>query len=615
MSKFHSFLIRLTKSTVFRSLNILPSSDKAKIVFVVLIQIGLGLLDLAGVAILGVLGALAVNGVASRGPGDRVSYVLEFLGLNNQSLQSQVAALGIIVATLLIGKTIISIVFTKRILVFLSRRGAVISSDLLKRLLAQPLQNLQENSMQQNLYAVTAGVSTITVGVLGTSVSLIADFSLLIILIAGLFIVDTLMALSTLMLFSLIGLTLYKLMNSRAHTLGISQANLNIVSNQKITEILGSYREAFVKHRRDYYANEIGAQRLKLADIGAEIAFMPNVSKYVIELTVVIGSLAVSAIQFATQDAPHAVAVLSVFLAASSRIAPAVLRVQQGAITIRTSLGAAEPSLKLFENLKRAEIFSDFELSKIDVAHEGFISVVTASGISLTYKNSKSPAVKDIDFTIAEGESVAIVGASGAGKTTLIDLLLGILEPDSGGIEISGLAPIDAIRTWPGSVAYVPQDILIIDGTIRQNVTMGYPPKLIDDELVWSALAMASLEDYVRKLPNGLDTSVGDRGVNLSGGERQRLGIARAMFTRPKLLVFDEATSALDGQTEAEVSSSIQSLHGRVTVILIAHRLSSVQKADRVFYMSEGKMIAEGNFAYVRSQVPNFDEQARLMGL
>jgi len=615
MSKTQRFLIGLTKSTVFRSLNILPSSDKAKIVFVVLIQIGLGLLDLAGVAILGVLGALAVNGVASRGPGDRVSYVLEFLGLNNQSLQSQVAALGIIVATLLIGKTIISIVFTKRILVFLSRRGALISSDLLKRLLAQPLQNLQENSMQQNLYAVTAGVSTITVGVLGTSVSLIADFSLLIILIAGLFIVDTLMALSTLMLFSLIGLTLYKLMNSRAHTLGISQANLNIVSNQKITEILGSYREAFVKHRRDYYANEIGAQRLKLADIGAEIAFMPNVSKYVIELTVVIGSLAVSAIQFATQDAPHAVAVLSVFLAASSRIAPAVLRVQQGAITIRTSLGAAEPSLKLFENLKRAEIFSDFELSKIDVAHEGFISVVTASGISLTYKNSKSPAVKDIDFTIAEGESVAIVGASGAGKTTLIDLLLGILEPDSGGIEISGLAPIDAIRTWPGSVAYVPQDILIIDGTIRQNVTMGYPPKLIDDELVWSALAMASLEDYVRKLPNGLDTSVGDRGVNLSGGERQRLGIARAMFTRPKLLVFDEATSALDGQTEAEVSSSIQSLHGRVTVILIAHRLSSVQKADRVFYMSEGKIIAEGNFAYVRSQVPNFDEQARLMGL
>jgi ABC-type multidrug transport system fused ATPase/permease subunit len=291
------------------------------------------------------------------------------------------------------------------------------------------------------------------------------------------------------------------------------------------------------------------------------------------------------------------------------------LRVQQGAITIRTSLGAAEPSLKLFENLKRAEIFSDFELSKIDVAHEGFVSVVTASGISLTYKNSKSPAVKDIDFTIAEGESVAIVGASGAGKTTLIDLLLGILEPDSGGIEISGLAPIDAIRTWPGSVAYVPQDILIIDGTIRQNVTMGYPPKLIHDELVWSALAMASLEDYVRKLPNGLDTSVGDRGVNLSGGERQRLGIARAMFTRPKLLVFDEATSALDGQTEAEVTSSIQSLHGRVTVILIAHRLSSVQKADRVFYMSEGKIIAEGNFAHVRSQVPNFDEQARLMGL
>jgi ABC-type multidrug transport system fused ATPase/permease subunit len=605
---------KASRTTIARSLQILSRRDKLKVGFVVILQIGLGLLDLAGVAIVGILGALAVSGVASRAPGSRVYSVLDFLNLETLTLQQQATALGLAAAFLLVGKTIVSIIFTRKIIFFLSRRGAVISTNLLSRLLSQPLQNLQQRSMQQNLYAVTAGVSTITVGVLATCASLIADVSLLLVMTIGLFIVDTLIAVSTLLIFGAIGLALYKFMNKRAQQLGVEQSALNIESNQRITEILGSYREAVIKNRRSFYAREIGKQRLKIAEVGAEIAFMPNVSKYVIELTVVIGSLGISAAQFRMQDAAHAVAVLSVFIAASTRIAPAVLRVQQGAISIKTSLGGAAPTLELIEslaNLSQLDEVSDF----VETAHIGFDATVEAHQLTITYPTRSNPAVKDASFMISEGKSVAIVGTSGAGKTTLIDILLGVIVPNMGSTKISGLAPLDAVAKWPGAISYVPQDVLITQGTVRENVAMGFPVIGYSDDLVWSALRVAQLEDFVRSLPDGLDSPVGDRGVKISGGQRQRLGIARAMFTKPKLLVLDEATSSLDGQTESDVSDAIRALHGKVTVIMIAHRLSTVRNADTVIYMDEGTIKAVGSFDEVRTTVPDLDRQAQLMGL
>jgi hypothetical protein len=345
------FRSEFVQSTLGRSFYVLAKKDRQKLFVVVIIQVFLGLLDLAGVAIFGVLGALAVTGVGSRTPGNRISTFLETVGLSGFSLQWQITILAVVAAGLLIGKTIFSVLFIRRTMFFLSRRGALISSLLVSKLLAQPLQVIQQRTMQQNLFAVTSGVGTITLGVLGTAVALISDISLLIIMMIGLFIVDPTIAISTLMVFGGIGYLLYRLLNVRARELGIRQSDLNIESNERILEVLGSYRESVVRNRRNYYAMRIGKQRLELANNSAEMAFMPNISKYVIEITVLLGSLVISAMQFAFQDAVHAVAVLSVFLAASTRIAPAVLRVQQGALQIRGSLGSASPSLELIEQI------------------------------------------------------------------------------------------------------------------------------------------------------------------------------------------------------------------------------------------------------------------------
>lgn len=210
---------------------------------------------------------------------------------------------------------------------------------------------------------------------------------------------------------------------------------------------------------------------------------------------------------------------------------------------------------------------------------------------------------------------MAIVGLSGAGKSTLVDCMLGILEPSSGEVLISGRKPLDSINRWPGAIGYVPQKVFIANGTVLENVALGFNPLQVSEDRVRECLAKVKLLDFVESLPHGLATELGDFGSRLSGGQRQRLGIARALYTNPKLLILDEATSSLDGQTEKDVSRAIEELGGGVTVILVAHRLSIVRSASQIHYLSAGVLEYSGSFEEVRAEVPDFDRQAKLMGL
>jgi ABC-type multidrug transport system fused ATPase/permease subunit len=605
---------RFTGSTFYASTKVLAPKDRKKIYLVALVQIAMGFVDLAGVAVIGILGALAVNGIQSKGPGERVASALELLGLGDQTFQTQAAVLGIIATILLLGRTIFSVFFTRKTLFFLSHKGAKASSELISKLLSQSLLDIQSRTTQQTLFAVTNGVSVIMLGVVGTAVTIIADGSLLIILSVGLFIVDPTMAFGTVLMFGIIGLILYKILNVKAKTLGAKNTQLTIESNEKILEVLNSYRESMVHNRRDHYANEIGTMRYKLGNVLAENAFIPYISKYVIESALVFGGLLLSAVQFLLQDAAQAVATLTVFMAAGSRIAPAALRLQQASLAIKGSLAQAKPTLELMASLDGVELSSPSDQSP-DIEHIGFIPTIEVKDLLFKYPNSEFVAVDGQNFSIVAGSSVAVVGSTGAGKTTAVDLILGLLEPEDGSVLISGLKPQDAIVRWPGAISYVPQDVVISNGTVRENVGLGYKSEFVREELVWDAIKAAQLESYVNSLPIGLDTQVGERGTRMSGGQRQRLGIARALFTKPKLLVLDEATSALDGETEAAISKAVQDLRGSVTVIMIAHRLSTVRNADLVVYMDRGQIKSIGTFEEVRVAVPDFDRQAKLMGL
>ena len=597
-----------------RAINMLSKTDKRKLIAITIIQVLLGLMDLFGVLAIGLLGTLSITGIQSKAPSGRVNSVLNLLGISSLSFQNQAVVIGLTAVLLLVGRTVLSILFTRRILYFMSRRGSVLSANLVSRFLSQPFLTVQRWSTQESLFAVTFGVEILAIQVLALAVVTIADIALLFILICGLFIVDPLTSLGTVLIFGVVGLALYKLMHERAGRIGTKSSELSIKSSEKIAEVFSSYRESIVRNRRDFYAREIAKARYEIADTKAEISFMPYISKYVIETTVIVGALLIGAVQFLLQDASHAAATLGIFVASGSRIAPAVLRIQQGAVTMKSNLGISKPTLDLIEFLGNGPLVENLD-DEVHTRHEGFKPDLSVINVSMTYPDRTEKALVNVSLEAKSGTIIAIVGSSGAGKTTLVDVLLGVLEPDLGSIHISGMKPLDAISRWPGAIAYVPQDVLVINGTIRENVSLGYPLRAATDDLVSDAVRIASLTDFVSAFPEGLDASLGERGGKISGGQRQRIGIARALFTKPKLLVLDEATSALDGDTEESISADIQKLKGSTTVILIAHRLSTVRDADLVLYMDKGEIIARGTFEEVRNSVPDFDRQAKLMGL
>ena len=312
----------------------------------------------------------------------------------------------------------------------------------------------------------------------------------------------------------------------------------------------------------------------------------------------------------------------AVFLATATRVMPSLLRLQTAALANRGAAGAAEPTSALAEDLGYPAEGPDFEaLDSAEVprgSDDGdprFISRIEVRDVTFTYPSADSPAVRGIDLIVEPGRSVALVGRSGAGKSTLADLILGVLQPQQGTVTVCDRNPGEAVRRWPGRVAYVPQDVMLTNDTVRANVALGLPTDLTDDDAVWDALRGADLEEYVREQPEGLDAEIGERGLRMSGGQRQRLGIARALFTRPQLLVLDEATSALDAETEQSVTRMLESLAEHVTTVIIAHRLSTIRNADQVVYMEKGVAVAKGTFSEVCARVPALQRQAQLMGL
>jgi ABC-type multidrug transport system fused ATPase/permease subunit len=603
-------------SDYFKIFRLVNKADRIKLLIVSFIQIFLSFFDLIGVAFIGLIGSVSVAAISSTKIAGRTESVINLLGLQDFSSQVQVAILGLMSAVLMVIKTLTSLYLNRRIIFYLSRRGAVITANLTTSLFKKSYVDIKKQGSQNLIYSLTSGVNGITTGVLGSSVGLIADLSLLVVLIGGLFLVNATMTLVLLTTLTTIATIMYLMIRNKNKKLAVLGARYSIDASSKIFEAVGSYRELTLRGQRQYFADTIGKTRMLQADAGAQASYLMNVNKYVLEAAVVLITLLIAGIQFLLSNALRSVATLTLFFAAISRIAPAVFRIQQNLLTVKSALGMAQPTLELIYslNLSINKESSDESLESAPTTHDGFKSEIIVNNLSFKYPGSEKFAIKDINLKLSSGMQVAIVGPSGAGKSTLVDLLLGLHHPSSGDVEISGVNAVEAIERWPGAVAYVPQEIQLVSGLISDNILLGFTKSKTNLDSVLDAMKMAELSEYLEN-NTIMEINIGDEGGKLSGGQRQRIGIARALLTNPKILVLDEATSSLDAQTEDNVTSTINKIRQDSLVVIVAHRLATVRRADLVIYMQDGEVKAQGSFEQVRKLIPNFDAQAELMGL
>jgi ATP-binding cassette, subfamily B, bacterial PglK len=596
------------------SFSLLRLRDQRKIKLVAVGQTLLSFLDLLGIALIGLVAALAVTGINSKTPGGLANNLLEFLGLSSISFQWQAAILALLALTVFITRTLISMFFIRKTLFFLGKCAAELAADLFGKVLARPLTELNKHGFQQYLYFLTTGIETLTTRIIGTSVTLVSDTTLLIIVLAALFYVSLPMTIVAIIVVSIMSWTLHRLTTARAQSLGKTYSDLDIISRESVVDALTAFKEISPKAGFAHYEIEFRSSRSKVSRALAESTFMPYMGKYVIETSLMIVAFLVAGTLFLFTDALNAITALSIFMAAGARLAPAVLRIQQGLVRLNNSWGIAGSTLALIDEVKAVSSVVE-KVKKFSDYHLDFTPKIELKNVAFRYPLSNSQTLAPTNIAIKSGESIALVGPSGSGKTSLCDLMMGFLIPDVGEIFISGVKPKEAIAKWPGAIGYVPQDIYISNATVAQNISLGFPVNVVSEENIWQALKKAQIADFISSLDNGLSTKLGDRGIKLSGGQRQRIGIARALLTKPKILFLDEATSALDSQTENDVAEAINALKGEVTLISIAHRLSTAKRADRVIYLEAGKVLAQGSFEEVKSSVPNFQQQAELMDL
>jgi len=590
-------------------LGLLSKEDKIKLLLVLFGQLSLALVDLLSISIIGFVGSLSVYGIQSKEVSPSTQNFLNFFQVEEFSFQKQVAILGTIACLLFVFKTLFSFVLIRKTIRFMANKSAVISSQFVRNTFSLQISNLQKYSQQELLFTSTNGIEIILTKIIGGFVILLSDFLLLIVIFFGLFAVSPEISISIFFVFFIVALSLNRIMHNSASKLGKTESSLIIENNQKFIELLNTYREAFVRNSRENYIRNIVNSRFSLANVITSRSLMPQLSKYIIEITVVVGSLLVAGFQFATADASTAISRLVFFFAAASRVAPAILRIQQGSTAIKSSEGMVEETLEIL-NFAESQATNTFSsIKSIDFVYEGFIPEIVCSGINYSYDSASSFGIRNLNLTISPGEFVAIVGKSGAGKSTIVDILLGIREPSSGIIKINDFPPQRAIDFWPGAISYIPQNVSIINGTILQNISLGQKLSEVSIDHAWEALKVAQLEDFVKNLPEMLETKIGDFGFNLSGGQKQRLGIARAVYTKPKILVMDESTSSLDNLTEQAISTTIHKLNGKTTVLMIAHRLSTIMNANRIVFLRDGSISTIGNYAELIRNETDFKEQ------
>jgi len=553
-------------------------------------------------AALGLL-AIVIGPVAAGQP-----VVLPFVGkLDSGGLVIAI----LVICALIVVKAVFAVLVTWWATRRIPRYEVAIGDRLLRAFLAAPWRERLRKNSSDIMRLSDSGIDVTVNSFVLPGATLLGEVVSLVVVIATLAVVQPVLAVTTLLYLLLLGAVLFFWIARYSRIAGEVNTENSIRTSRLILEIIAAMKEVTLRNKEPEVADIVKQTRTSSARARSNIYFLSQLPRYALDAGLVGGFVVIGGVGLALGGIQQAIAAVALFALAGFRVAPSIIRFQS---VLSTMIALAQfPRLVLAE-LKSTESSGEEIASREVQALPASPREIEVMGVGFQYSPDAAPAVNDVSLTIPFGSSVAFVGASGSGKSTMVDLLLSLLEPTAGRIAVDGI-PLSELRTsWRARVGYVPQEVAIFDASIAQNVALTWGTEF-DPERVRRALEQAQLWDLVAAREGGIEAQVGERGLALSGGQRQRLGIARALYSDPLVLVMDEATSALDTRTESQVTAAIETIGGGITKIVVAHRLATIMKSDVIFFMRDGELAGRGTFEQLVSTIPDFALQAQLAGL
>ncbi|WP_430647035.1 ABC transporter ATP-binding protein [Agromyces sp. GXS1127] len=567
----------------------------------VVVSLALAALDTLGVAAMIPLTQLATGGE----PDDPLTDWLGSLVGTTDPVEL-VPVVAAFVAMVFILKSVASILFRWWLLGRTTLVSALSSAELARRYALAPYADHRARRLSEvyrNVNDATTQSASVLLGIL----SICTDLVVLIAISVVLAITSPFVTLIAVTLFGAFVLGVQGVLRRRQYRVGEEMAEAGLEAWQFLIPTLDGFREARLSSSGGSLVEGFRRARMRRARAARVMGILSDAPRYLLEIGFVLAIMAASAYLFATTTPAAALTVLGVFAAASLRALPTLNRISANLTTVRTG----RPGLDIF--IRAAdELAAGGTHDEMPRGGEGFTGDILLQDLRYRYPDTEDFVLDGITLRIAENRTTAFVGASGAGKSTLMDLVLGLLEPTSGSIECGGRPPSDDLAGWYAQIGVVPQDVFLLNDTLIANIAFGVAPDRVDTDRVRKVLEMARMTEFVAALPDGLDTIVGERGTRLSGGQRQRIGLARALYREPRILVLDEATSALDNLTEHEIAATLATLRGSMTILIVAHRLSTVRNADTLVFLKAGAIESLGSFEQVIEGSPDF---ARLVEL
>lgn len=472
---------------------------------------------------------------------------------------------------------------------FANSLSADLSHDLLSGYMQMPYAfHLQRNSaeLQRNIQMeiLYFGGISLAALVLATEITTIIGICILLVWI------EPIGALSVIVLFGICTYLFNRKTNQRIKNWGYQRQQNDGDAIKHLLEGLGGIKQVKLSHLEAYFLHRFDAPNRNKAKVNTRIQVLNAIPRLYLELLAIVG-VAMIIILMMVQSKPLAalIPVLGIFMAAAFRLIPSVNKIINSIQTINFAGSVLDVLTREFGMVRNNKItFVSPTTDKLTFNHS-----IKVNDLVFSYPESERTALQNVNVSIKKGEFVGIIGSTGSGKSTLIDTVIGLLAPQTGTVQVDGVDINTNISAWQDLIGYVPQTIFLTDDNLRRNIAFGVADNMIDDARVAAVLKTAQLSDFIERLPEGLDTIVGERGVRLSGGERQRIGIARALYNDPPILILDEATSSLDTVTEKEFMGAVNALHGTKTILIVAHRLSTIEKCDRVYELQNGVVIKE----------------------